>query len=125
MSRTVPEWIGKTDDTTPPKRVKLRVFDKHGGKCWITGRKINAVEAWECDHVIALINGGENRESNLAPALKEAHREKTKSDVAIKAKDARIRSKHLGLWKAKSTLPGSRGSKFKRKVDGSAVLRND
>ena len=98
MSRTVPEWIGATDDTPVPPRVKARVFLAHDGICHISGRKIRPGEAWECDHVKALINGGGNRESNLAPALLEAHREKTAEDVAIKSKVARVRAKHLGTW---------------------------
>lgn len=98
MTREVPEWIGKTDDTPIPPRVKLRVFERHGGVCHISGRKIAAGEAWDCDHVLALINGGENREANLAPALKQPHREKTNADVALKSKTARIREKHLGIW---------------------------
>ena len=40
------------------------------------------------DHVRALINGGENRESNLAPILREKHREKTARDIDEKAKVA-------------------------------------
>lgn len=98
MSRSVPEWRGASDDTAPPPRVKARVFLAHDGVCHLSGRKIRPGDVWQCDHVVAIINGGENRESNLAPALAEAHREKTAEDVAIKSKTARIRAKHLGLW---------------------------
>jgi 5-methylcytosine-specific restriction protein A len=97
-ARTVPEWRGSTPDTPAPARVRLRVFEAHGGRCYLTGRKIMPGDAWELDHKVALINGGENVESNLAPALKAAHREKTNADVAEKAKVARVRMKHLGLW---------------------------
>ena len=106
MSRLTDEWIGKTDDTPIPARVRLRVFERHGGVCHISGRKIAAGEPWDCDHVVALINGGENRESNLAPALREKHREKTAEDVAIKSKTYRQRAKHLGIWpKSKTKWP--------------------
>ena len=98
MTRSVPEWIGATDDTPPPPRVKARVFLAHDGICHISGRKIRPGEAWQCDHVKAIINGGENRESNLAPALVQSHKEKTRDDVAIKAKTNRIRLKHIGQW---------------------------
>ena len=97
MSRSVPEWIGKTDDSPIPPRVQLRVFDEYGGKDYITGQKIRAGDDWQCDHIIALCNGGENRESNLAPVLKKNHTKKTAKDVAIKAKTDRIRKKHLGI----------------------------
>ena len=96
--RTVPEWIGATPDTPIPPRVRLRVFEAHGGVCYLSKRKIRAGEKWQCDHVIALTNGGENRERNLAPALEQPHREKTRDDVREKAKVARIRAKHLGIF---------------------------
>lgn len=97
MARTLPEWIGKTPDTKVPPRVRLRIFEREGGKCWISGRKIRPGDLWDLDHKVALINGGEHRESNLFPALRDKHREKTREDVAAKAKTAAVRSKHLGI----------------------------
>ena len=97
MPRTVKEWIGKTDDTPVPPRVKIRVFEAHKGICHISGRKIRPGDAWQCDHVKPIIADGENRESNLAPALTEPHKEKTAQEVADKSKIARIRKKHLGI----------------------------
>ena len=96
--RSVPEWIGSTPDTPIPPRVRLRVFEAHGGVCYLSKRKIRAGEKWQADHVVALINGGENRESNLAPALADAHAVKTRADVAVKSKVARQRAKHLGIF---------------------------
>lgn len=123
-ARRVDEWIGASADSPVPSRVRLRVFERAGGICHISGRKIGPGDKWEIDHVIALVNGGENRESNLAPALTEAHRAKTREDVAQKAKDRRVRSKHLGIHKPRQTLPGSRGGKWKRKIDGTVVPRD-
>ena len=107
MTRSVPEWIGATDDAKVPRRVRLRIFEREGGKCWISGRKIMPGEPWELDHRVALINGGEHRESNLFPALRDKHREKTREDVAQKSKAYAVRSKHVGI-KSKSKLQ-SRG----------------
>lgn len=98
MPREVEEWIGAAPNQAIPPRVRARVFERHGGVCHIAKRKIRAGEAWECDHVIALVNGGQHRESNLAPALKDMHSEKTANDVAIKSKVARQRAKHLGIY---------------------------
>lgn len=109
MTRSVPEWIGATPDAAIPARVRLRVFERHGGRCHLSGRLIRAGDQWDCDHVIALINGGEHRESNLAPALRDAHREKTAEDVAIKSKIARMRAKHLGVFPKSKTPLRSRG----------------
>lgn len=120
MARIVDEWIGKTDDTPIPPRVKVRVFERHGGRCHLSGRKIMAGDLWDCDHVVALVNGGENRETNLAPALRDKHREKTAEDVRIKAKIARQKAKYLGLDK-----PKGRGfdKRFTKKMDGTVVPR--
>jgi 5-methylcytosine-specific restriction endonuclease McrA len=122
MSRSVPEWIGKTPDAKVPPRVRDRIFEREGHRCHLSGRVIAAGEPWELDHRQALINGGEHRESNLFPALKDKHRAKTAEDVAEKAKAYARRSKHFGAAK-RSTFPCSKASKFKKKLDGSVVLR--
>jgi 5-methylcytosine-specific restriction enzyme A len=119
MARALPEWIGAGPDTRPPPRVRLRVFEAYDGVCYLSGRKISPGDAWEMEHKVAIINGGENRESNLAPALKAPHREKTAIDVAEKAKVSRIRSKHLGIRKVSSLTHPT----LKRRMDGSVVRR--
>ena len=124
MSRSTDEWIGKTDDTPIPPRVKLRVFERHHGICHLSGRRIRAGEPWECDHVVALVNGGENRESNLAPALADKHREKTKDDVAEKSRVRRKQSRNLGIKRKPSRSWGyGKDSKWKMKIGGGIVLR--
>lgn len=126
MSRQVSEWRGKTDDSMPPPRVRLRIFDRHHGICHISGRKIQPGEAWELDHIIALANGGLNVESNLAPALKEKHREKTAADVAEKSRVYRKRTRHIGIKTRKGRpMPGSKASGWKRKMDGTVERRHD
>jgi 5-methylcytosine-specific restriction protein A len=120
--RAVEEWIGSSPDAKVPPRVRLRIFERHGGRCHISGRKIAPGEPWELEHVIALCNGGENRESNLAPALKDKHRIKTAADVAERAMIDRKRKAHSGI-RPKSKFPCSRDSRFKRTLDGRVVLR--
>lgn len=105
MSRSVEEWIGKTDDQVPPPRVRLRVFDAATGRCYLCSRKILAGEYWQCDHVIALVNGGFNCESNLRPACRNCCYTKTADDVAEKSLINRKRSKHLGIAKPKRAFP--------------------
>lgn len=123
--RSTPEWIGATPDAKIPPRVRLRVFEAHGGICGLTGRKIMPGDEWDVDHIQALINGGAHRETNMQPVLRAAHRKKTAEDVKVKAKAARVRKKHLGIHKPKAVLPGSKASKFKRTIDGRTVLRKD
>jgi len=97
-ARRVSEWIGKTPDSRPPPHVRVRIFETHNGICHRSGRRIRPGEAWECDHVIAIINGGENRESNMAPILKgKPHKEKTAEDVAEKSMVYRKKARHWGV----------------------------
>lgn len=112
--RTVEEWIGKTDDTAVPPRVRLRIFERDLGVCHLSGRKIRPGEQWELEHKTALCNGGEHRESNLAPALAQPHKDKTKEDRALKAKNDRVRKRHLGIRGKRRTIPG-------RKFDGTPI----
>ena len=118
MARSVPEWVAKGDDEPVPPRVRLRVFERFGGICCECGVKISG-KRWICDHRKAIINGGENRESNLGPIHEACDKTKTADDVAEKSKNARVRAKHLGLRKRKGPpMPGSRDSPFKRKIGG-------
>lgn len=112
MPRKTPEWIGKTPDTKVPPRVRLRIYDRENGTCHISGRKIQPGEKWELEHKIALILGGEHRESNLFPALAEFHKPKTAAEMKVKSKIADVRKKHLGITRPKQTIQ-SRG--FARK----------
>lgn len=121
MSRATEEWVGKNDDQKVPPRVRQRVFDANGGICHLTGRKIMPGEAWELEHVHALILGGQHRESNMAPALKAAHKAKTAMEMGVKAKIARVRQKHIGVAKPKSSLSHSN---LKRLMDGTVVRRD-
>ena len=114
MTRSVPEWRGKTDDTRAPDRVRLRVFERAGGCCHKCGRKIAAGEAWTLEHLLALINGGENREANLDVTCGFCLPAKNAEDMAIKAKNARVAKKHRGLAKPKRKMPY-------RRFDGTPV----
>jgi 5-methylcytosine-specific restriction endonuclease McrA len=91
------EWCGKTDDSKPAPYVRLRVFNKYDGICYLSKRKIVPGDKWDLEHVVALCNGGENRESNMAPALVAPHKIKTKQDRATKAKNDHVRMKHIGI----------------------------
>lgn len=120
--RQVEEWIGKHDDQPVPARVRLRIFEKHSGVCYLSGRKIRAGEKWEVEHVLALSLGGEHRESNMAPALVAPHKIKTASDRKTKAKNDRVRKRHLGIV-SPSRFPGARNSPWKKKLSGEIVRR--
>lgn len=122
--RSVKEWQGKTDDSAIPPRVRLRVFEAHGGVCHLSGRRILAGEPWDCDHVVALVNGGEHRETNLAPALRDKHRKKTALDVREKSIVRRKQMKSLGIAPKKGRpMPGSKASGFRKRMNGEVERR--
>jgi 5-methylcytosine-specific restriction endonuclease McrA len=123
-ARSIPEWIGKTPDTPAPPRVRVRVFQRHGGCCHVCTRKIAAGDRWDCDHVVALINGGENRESNLAPICEWCHPAKTARDVAVKSKTYAMAKKAIGVKpKRRSQFQTSRDGPWKAKIGGGVVRR--
>lgn len=126
MTRPIPEWIGAKPDTVIPPRVNLRAMDRQGGRCANCTRKLGmAGEPVEYDHVVALVNGGENREANVQALCAMCHRAKTDTDVAEKSRVNRKRAKHHGFHKPRNTLPGSRGGKWKAKIGGGWVRRDE
>lgn len=124
MPRSIPEWIGKTDDTPVPPRVRLRNYDEHDGTCHICGQKIKSGQLWETDHLVRLKDGGENRESNLRPAHKDCHQTKSACENTEQARIDRVRKKHLGIPTRKGRpLPGTKASGWKHKLSGEWVRR--
>lgn len=111
--RSAPEWVGKTPDSIPPRMVRARVFRRYRGRCYLTGRLIGVKDEWDLDHIrpLHLARDGEllNRESNLAPALKDAHRLKTARENTAKAKVDRVHAKHFGYWPKSKAKLKSRG----------------
>lgn len=124
MARSVEEWIGKTDDEMAPPRVRLRVLMKYRDCCANCGTFI--VGTFTCDHIIAIINGGENRERNLQPLCRICTRPKDAADVAEKSYIATLQKKRHGQRKP-SRMPGSRNSKWKRALtaDGPKTVRRE
>lgn len=121
MSRAVEEWIGKTDDTAIPPRVKDRILKTQDGCCKGCGREFTAITRPAFDHIRALINGGENREGNLQALCDLCHQPKTAEDVAEKARVARKKGKHFGFTKTKRLIPGSKGSGMRKRLDGTVI----
>jgi 5-methylcytosine-specific restriction protein A len=95
--RSVPIWRGKTDDTPIPARVKDRILRRNDDCCANCKRAFMGKLRPEFDHIVALAIGGANAELNIEPLCENCHAIKSKSDVRLKAKVARIRVKRLGL----------------------------
>lgn len=121
------EDVGTTKRKNMTPRLRLKVWEAHRGVCVLCKGKIDGIrERWIVEHEVALALGGKDDESNMGPAHEACALEKTygkSGDIAKAAKAKRVKSKHLGIKKSKNPLPGSKGSKWKKKVDGSVVPR--
>ena len=95
--RAVPEWIGAHPDAPIPKQVRLRIWERYGGRCYKTQRKIRPGDKWQFDHITALRDGGEHRETNLAPILDAPHKEKSAEEAHARAHVDRVKAKHFGI----------------------------
>lgn len=107
------------------KRARLEIFNAAQGKCHICGRKIQVTEQWEVEHIIPLAMGGEDAGSNLAPAHKSCHRQKTNEDLGNLARAKRRAAYHNHTRISKTPLPFGKQSKWKRKLNGKIVSRDD
>jgi 5-methylcytosine-specific restriction protein A len=110
-----------------PKPVKREALRRAAGKCegTIDGKPCGALFGvkFHFDHDIADGLGGEPTLENCAVLCHQCHNEKTrKHDVPLIAKVKRISDKHLGIRKP-SRFPGSRDSRWKKRIDGSVVRR--
>ena len=106
--RSNPEWIADHPDQAIPTRVKARIFARCEGRCARTGQKVRAGE-YQFDHIIALENGGQHRESNLQVLSTEAHKAKTRADMDVTKKVRRLHAKHHGYWPESRSKLRSRG----------------
>lgn len=105
---------------------RARIFEAHGGKCHICGEAIDGTrERWDAEHIVPYALTRDDSDDNLAPAHKRCHAKKTPDDVARIAKAKRVERKHKGAHRPKSTIPGSRGSQWKRKIGGTVVRRDE
>lgn len=118
VTRALPEWIAKHDDEAIPQRVQLRIYTRANGMCVKCGRPLRKGH-WACDHITALINGGQHRESNLqALCISPCHSDKNKQDVAEKAATYRVRLKETGIKKSRNPMPGSKASGIRKRMNG-------
>lgn len=119
MSRSVTEWIGRTDNSMPTDACKLRIVDRQAGKCALTGIEFTPANKPEFDHIVPLWLGGENRESNLQAITAPAHKRKTHAEATVRAKVNANRKKHLlGKKPAKGW-----NTRFKKKINGDVIDR--
>lgn len=58
-------------------RVRIGIFQLHGGRCYLCGKPIVITDKWELDHIHAIGLGGLDNNDNLRPTHVDCHKRKT------------------------------------------------
>ena len=95
MPREVPTWIGRNLDAMPGKLVRDRLSRKQDDCCANCRKRFGPKSRAHCDHILALIDGGENRESNLQMLCVDCHKAKTRDEAAARKHTRDIRASHI------------------------------
>jgi len=103
--------------------VKRDAFMRSNGRCECgCGRKILGTP--EYHHAVPAAIGGEATLENCVVMDPKCHRVRTaRLDVPQIAKTKRIYAKRTGSGRTKRTFPGGKGSRWKKKVDGTTIPR--
>jgi hypothetical protein len=115
---------------TPRKNISNRereeIFLREKGICHFCDLKIFPGQKWDVSHPeTGLWAGGSDDRSVLKPAHHKCHKDFTdKVEAPQRAKERRIRQKHIGAFKKSGPpMPGSRRSKYKKKMNRKVELR--
>jgi 5-methylcytosine-specific restriction protein A len=104
---------------------RMEMFVRHKGICCLCGFKINGVrEMWD-EHINPLWLDGDNSAENRAPVHVKCAHEKTSGEATERSKGRKAAEFHFGAKRPKKIMPGSRRSKWKKKVSGEVVLRSE
>lgn len=110
------------------KRFSARVLTArllaYGGRCAACDCKTGGPAGLEWDHITPLELGGDDEIQNLQPLCRACHKAKTADDVKSIRKAERQRQRVMGVGRqTRSPLPGGKGSRLKRKINGQVVER--
>ncbi len=103
---------------------RLKILEAANNHCHICALRIDSGQLWDVEHVRPLALGGLDDDHNLAPAHRHCHAPKTVEDIGRISKAKRQAAKHVGASQSRNPMPGSKRSKWKRKMDGTTVLRS-
>ncbi|WFT83397.1 HNH endonuclease [Methylobacterium sp. CB376] len=125
MPYVAPEDVGTMPRRSLSAHRRLQAWERTGGVCVICEAPIDGVrERWIVEHIRALELGGADDLANMGPAHEACGRTKTRDDHARTAQAKRQKIQHLGAAEPSRPVPGSRGTRFKRKINGRVVMRN-
>ena len=105
------------------RTTKLAAWKRSDGRCGWCGRKIFPGDGPEYDHIIADEHGGDNSLTNCQVLCINCHKPKTRADMKVTVRGRKARARHAGADKPSRPMPGSRDSKWKKRVDGTVVER--
>lgn len=119
-----PYAVEKRKALSPKQRMQL--FVDRGGVCCVCKGKIHVAEKWIVEHLDPLSRTGTNDLSNLDVAHEKCARSKTSKEATERSKIRSVATKHFGAGKKRkgAPMPGSRDSKWKRRLDGTVVRRD-
>lgn len=88
-------WVGRRPESMPGQAVLLRLYAKQNGLCACgCGLMMNFDrDEIDCDHKVALIDGGENVEANLQLMIRKHHRAKTASEATERSRERAHKAK--------------------------------
>lgn len=112
--------MGREGDFTP--KVKLQAWKASRGHCKMCGSYI-AGKVPHYDHIKPLSMGGTGDLANCQVLCTPCHCIKTGQEAPIRAKAVRAGRNNAGIPQKKKSMPGSRNSPWKRKMDGTVVKR--
>lgn len=112
---------------TPRRRFSTRdmaaVFLAADGRCYLCGDRIDG-KPWDAHHKRPLALGGEDTVANLVPVHVACHKAQTATeDVPRIAKAKRQHAKDIGAKRSRQPMPGSRGSRWRKRMNGTVERR--
>lgn len=116
------------------KATKREALARSGLRCEARGSLYGLPDGLRCesdlgygvefDHINLWANSRDSSIDNCLAVCPRCHRFKTtQHDTPKAAKTVRQRDKHSGVHATRNPLPGSKASKWKRKMDGTVVER--
>lgn len=131
--RTIPPWVGRTDDAKIPERVRIRILERQRDElgrpiCPECGLPIRPGDGAEFDHEVPLIDGGKHAESNLrAIHRRPCHANKTAAESTQRAENRATVKSHYGLKEPSRGFATNRNGDWKKKNErtGGAAMTSD